>query len=912
MNPSLFPPDENDQATGLTKGTNVPDTSSPGMIDGAGSESTRTSFPVIVDGAEKSTINSPSLRGETGVFVPGVAGAADPAAVTAGFVRGYEILGTLGRGAMGIVFKARQPGLKRLVALKMILSGDHAQEQELIRFRGEAEAVARLQHPNIVQIYEIGEDAGRPFFSMEFVEGESLAKKIAGTPQPPREAARIVQILATAMQAAHQKNIIHRDLKPANVLMAVDGTPKITDFGLAKTLEEHTGQTYSGTILGTPSYMAPEQAEGRVEDIGPRSDVYSLGAVLYELLTGRAPFKAGSVLDTLEQVRTMEPVAPIQFAPSVPRDLETIALKCLQKDPARRYDTAIALAQDLGRFLAGEPILARPISSSERLWRWCRRNPRVALLSGLVVLAVLAWATTTSVLAIRIKDQKDKTEIARLDATQNAERAENNAAMANLNAAEAQKNAARAEKNALTAQRNHQLAVSRMLDLGEKLQKRLSVRRMGTGLEMRGVRDDLLKLLRETVLSLSKDLDGTDVTTFAMAAAHQQLGDLLVRIGLGEEALDQFRKAHKLVKEVVSAQPENDKARANLAVMLFRLGDAALDLQGDAEGALKYHQAAYDLLKEIADHPRSGDYTIVDNKRLLSHAALKLGKSNLARGDLAAANRCFEEALTFRQFWLEKNPKSSSVESYISEAYLWLGITAGREGKVAQATKDFEKCLELCESLATRHPKDISFKADLAEIYGYRGDIQLRFDQPDEAARSYQKSRENLLVVLNHDTEDTSHQSLTALTHERLAAIAAGSQKAEEATKRLQEALKIREEMLQIEPNNQPWRAAFALTLARAGKPNEASKIAEDVYRRCPNSAELLLQVARSHAICAKGEADTAKKRQFTEKSLKALHNLVAIGWKDARLLETDPDLAPVRNEAAFRELMGKFIKPSP
>jgi serine/threonine-protein kinase len=575
-------------------------------------------------------------------------------------VAGYEILDLLGRGAMGVVYKARQPGLNRVVALKMILAGEHAGAQDVARFRVEAVAVARLQHPNIVQVYEAGEADGRPYFSMEYVEGQSLARRIAGTPQSPPEAARLVQVLAVAVQAAHDGGIVHRDLKPANVLVAPDGAPKITDFGLAKALEDDAGQTQSGAVLGTPSYMSPEQAEGRLAAVGPRSDVYSLGAVLYELLTGRAPFKAGSVLDTLQQVRTMEPLAPVRLAPSVPRDLETVCLKCLQKDPGKRYQTAGALAEDLRRFLAGEPIMARPVSAPERLWRWCRRNPRVAVLSGLVALAVLAWGTTTSVLAVGLRRENDRAEAARSEAVRNAELAERNAGAARLNAeaaarneAAARENARRAEANAATAQRSHQAVVNRMLALGDQFQRRISARRMGSGPEMRAVRADLLRLLREAVVGLARDLEGAGITSFGLAAAHQQLGDLLARVGLGEEALAQYRQAYDLVNRVVAVQPDSDKARANLAVMLFRLGELALTLQGDAAGARKAHQEAYDLLKEIADHPRGGDYSAVDHQRLQSHAAVRLGRTHLALGDLATAARCFEEALAFRRFWRE-------------------------------------------------------------------------------------------------------------------------------------------------------------------------------------------------------------------------------------------------------------------
>ena len=266
-----------------------------------------------------------------------------PTAASLPVLPGYEILGVLGRGGMGVVYKARQTQLKRVVALKMILAGAQAGTSELARFRTEAEAVARLQHPHIVQIYEIADHEGRPYFSLEFVDGGTLAKQLAGAPQPPRDSARLLHTLAGAMDAAHQAGIVHRDLKPANILLAGAGpalgqyVPKIADFGLAKQLDTDSSQTQTGAIMGTPSYMAPEQANGQINRIGPATDVYALGAMLYELLTGRPPFRGAAMLDTLEQVRTREPVSPRELQPSTPRDLETICLKCLQKEPAKRY-----------------------------------------------------------------------------------------------------------------------------------------------------------------------------------------------------------------------------------------------------------------------------------------------------------------------------------------------------------------------------------------------------------------------------------------------------------------------------------------------------------------------------------------------------------------------------------------------
>jgi S1-C subfamily serine protease len=314
-------------------------------------------------------------------------------------VPGYEILAELGRGGMGVVYRARQLGLNRTVALKMILAGAHAGAKDRARFQAEAQAAAGLQHPHIVQIYEIGEHQGLPFFSLEYCPGGNLAQKLRDAPLSPREAARLVESLTRAVHAAHQARVIHRDLKPANVLLAGDGTPKISDFGLAKRLDE-AGQTTSGAVRGTPGYMAPEQATGKSKDIGPAADVYGLGAILYECLTGQPPFKGETLLDTLEQVRSREPVPPRRLRSDVPKDLETVCLRCLHKEPRGRYASALDLAEDLRRFQAGEPIVARSGGTLERALKWVKRrggkqqglSPVRRMVTGVAVGMVLGMA----------------------------------------------------------------------------------------------------------------------------------------------------------------------------------------------------------------------------------------------------------------------------------------------------------------------------------------------------------------------------------------------------------------------------------------------------------------------------------------------------------------------------------------
>jgi serine/threonine protein kinase/WD40 repeat protein len=377
-------------------------------------------------------LESPFQRWEDGATLRPHAGEALIApGIETPAIPGYEILEELGRGGMGVVYKARQLGLNRLVALKMLLSIGPVRPEDFARFRLEAESLAQLHHPNIVQIYEVGEHEGLPYFAMEYIDGPSLDQQTGGVAQAPATAARLVEILARAMAVVHQRGIIHRDLKPANVLLQkseVDGSrstsggaspptsstdsypvisdhcPKITDFGLAKRWEASGSVTRTGTVIGTPWYMPPEQAQGDISGLGPWTDLYSLGAILYELLTGRPPIQEESPAAAFVKLISEEFLPPSRWRPGLPRDLDTICLKCLEKDPHRRYASAAELAEDLRRYQAGEPIKARPISVVERTWRWCCRQPLAATALASTGVLGLALLITVVVYNARLRE----------------------------------------------------------------------------------------------------------------------------------------------------------------------------------------------------------------------------------------------------------------------------------------------------------------------------------------------------------------------------------------------------------------------------------------------------------------------------------------------------------------------------
>jgi tetratricopeptide (TPR) repeat protein len=499
--------------------------------------------------------------GQTAGSVPLAQDAAEsqpppPAAVHA---PGYDVLEELGRGGMGVVYRARHIRLDRVVALKMIREVELADPGTHARFQREAEAAAQLQHPNIVQVFEVGAHGGRPFFSQEFVEGGSLAQKLAGIPLPAAEAARLVQTLAQAVHHAHQRGILHRDLKPANVLLSAAGVPKITDFGLAKRLDVEGSATRTGAVLGTPSYMAPEQAEGESRRVSPATDVWALGAILYECLTGRPPFGGATVLETLEQVRGHEPVPPARLNPRVPRDLETVCLKCLHKDPARRYGTAAELADDLGRFLEDRPVHARRATTAERAWRWCRRNPWLATTSGLTAAALLLGAAVAAGFGLYANAQAE---------------------LARKNEKEAKEAALHAEQEAENARK--------MIDFLVKTFKTADA--MGIeGLAFRGPEDPGQSLTGREILERGVKQARKDFRDSPLLRAH-----LLDAAGDVYRSWADYARAKKLLDEALDLRRNGNAHPLEVAASLHSLGRCYHDL-GHYDKAESHYKEALEL-----------------------------------------------------------------------------------------------------------------------------------------------------------------------------------------------------------------------------------------------------------------------------------------------------------------------------
>jgi serine/threonine protein kinase/tetratricopeptide (TPR) repeat protein len=877
----------------------------------------------------------------------------------------YEILGEIARGGMGVVYKARQKSLGRVVALKMIKAGELADDEEVQRFKSEATAAAKLDHPHIVPIYEVGQESGRHYFSMGYVEGESLAHRIRTSPLAPREAAELVRTIAEAVAYAHAQGVIHRDLKPSNVLLDKEGRPRVTDFGLAKQIGADSGLTATGQVMGTPSYMPPEQAAGRVDQVDARSDVYSVGAILYQCVTGRPPFQSANVAETIRQVLEQDPVSPRALNPAVDRDLETICIKCLGKDPAQRYATASALAADLDHFLAGEPISARPVSRLERAWRWSRRNRTIASLTA--ALTVLLISTTIGSVIVAFTQRRLRQQ---------------------------------ADANAAVARDQSQHALKTLEAVIFDVQRGLENVPAGGDARRQILRTVLIRLEQVSMQFVKRTSVDRDT-----AVALVELGDLLLRLG-GNESNESksgsatrtarllFERALAIDVQLAVAYPHDVEVQWNLAVSYEKLGDAQSRL-GEAQAAqLSYQKSLRIRLTQAAVDPR-GFHT----QRALSISYDKMGDAALQSGDLNDAARMYGQALRVRQKLAAKTPPDARVqrdllishnkigdvqirlgspnealESYRrgltiaeqltprergnTEAKRDLSISLGKVASLELELGDTSTALELCGrsleiylELASVDPTNVQAQRDLSVAYNNLGSAQLISGQVNAAQESLEKCVEISRELAQIDPRDFRLQLELSSDYVNLAAVAERSKRYDAASDRLHDALAVLnglDESQRVAPGFQwqmeavlesmeglqilqtalgDWKSIEDLPqerrqlvchrrvmeFAREGRLSEATVTLEQWAALKPIGSDEIYNLACGHGVLVAAmkkaqpeptEEQKAEQAKLAAAGVEALRRAIAAGYADFEHLAKDPDLDALRELPEFQKLL--------
>ena len=657
----------------------------------------------------------------------------------------YKLVDFLGRGGMGTVYKAWDTQLKRHVAIKMITAGEHSHPEELRRFRREAEAVARLQHPSIVPIFEIGEDNGLPFLVLEFIPGSPLAKKLTGKPWPTRDAVELVATLADAVQVAHLAGVVHRDLKPGNILIteATDdagSTAHITDFGLAKLTE--ADKTESGIFMGTPSYSSPEQAAGRAREIGPVSDIFSLGSILYELLTGKPPFRGETLVETLNLVMHNEPVPPQTENPKVPRDVQTICLKAMAKTRADRYPSAQEFADDLRRWRDGLPIRARHVGPVERGWRWCRRNPVIASLLTMTIVTLLAGTTVSVIFAVIARNRADTISTVNDDL-----RKANEAAS---------KAAKKAQEQARLADEQSQLALKTLESVIFDVQTKLA-----NLPNAQHVRADLLKTALAGLekvsekLRASKRMDrNTAMATLNLAEVYRQVGSN-AGVSTNSQASQLYHRATNAFEALYKANPKDVTATRDLAEACFlyashlgRSDDPGIPITPDMMEhqkkrpklllCLKLHQRSIKLHRQLVDANPQDD----EAKYQLARALSVWASDEVRTGDLKNGLNGLNEALGLLHKLLKTDPNNVAYRTLFGSTSILIGDYyldfVGHE----QASPHYEEAMKVFKRLAAEHPNDPELQLEFADAWARKGDISRARKQYEKALEAFQKELE--------------------------------------------------------------------------------------------------------------------------------------------------------------------------
>jgi serine/threonine protein kinase len=840
-------------------------------------------------------------------------------------IPGYEVNSVLGRGGMGIVYLARHQRLNRIVALKMVLGGSTPPEEVLERFRKEALAVARLNHPNITQVYDSGEWESLPYLALEFVAGGTLADRLAGIPQAPLAAAALLETLARAIAHAHQQGIVHRDLKPGNILLSTEPgsrnsepeensqnpacisshhVPKITDFGLARWIEGDTGQqaTRDGDLLGTPSYMAPEQAGGVFRNVGPASDVYALGAILYELLTGRPPFRATSAVETVLQVLSVDPVPPRRLQPNVPKDLETICLKCLEKTPARRYPSAEALADDLRRFVDGRPILARPVGVLPRTLKWARRRPAAAALTGVSILALLVILAGSAWYNARLSNELDRSET--LNARLSTE----------LN---------RSEK---------------MFGDSHRLIKWLLEDHTDGLLGLRGSTSVQKKLVAQMLAyldALSDQIAGhnhisADLTIEDVATAYERLSNVqgnpdYINLGETREALESCRKALDLRRRVLAVRPADPTAGIGLANCLMKsselhaalgefpaaraalneardLADAALreqpdhfvtrilfihliaddaDLrqqQGDPDAALAGHREVLRMKEMLFGVPPAS----ANGRFALASSHSRIGRLLEERADFTGAQAHYRDALKLTRGLVKEKPDDPRSQREVGVALIASGdLSVSKDAAYRPALESYEQALAIRRAQFKADPDGKSGMRDLLVTLERVGLCRQMLKDLPGAADDFREALKISLLLAQADPDSVENRRNVWIEHGKLGGVLWAAGKFDEAAGHFAEKLRLANDLIvQFARSRIDWEgvAEAHMELAPTGlaglPPQESSESLRDRYKSAAEHCRLCLSAYEKVAELAPLEPRQLRVRDAARKMLQLVEDL--------------------------------------
>ncbi len=794
----------------------------------------------------------------------------DPDAGRLPTIPGYDIESVLGRGGMGVVYGAIDASLNRRVALKMLLAGRDANENELARFHREAEAVALLQHPNIVEIHSVGEHEGRPYFALEYVDGGNLAQRLDAKPPTSEECARMIEMLARALQCAHDAGVVHRDLKPANVLLTRDGTPKISDFGVAKSLESTDDlRTRTGDVIGTPAYMAPEQAAGHGKDVGPAADVYALGAILYRALTGRPPFHADTHWNTVQQVVADEPIAPGRLRARLPRDLETITLKCLEKDPSRRYASCTELAADLARYVAGQPIHARPASVWYRAAKWVRRKPMTA---ALVLVSSIGTATLLGGSLYYNQQLEDSLDLA------------------NLNLQDARE------------------AVDRMLS-----------RVAQTKLAQLPQSERVVELLLADALAFYERFlarhPNDPVVRRETARAHRRLGDIRKQLGKTEASEEDYQTALAALESLTSERPEDYEAWLELA--------ATCNNHGHLLRAVQKRDAAETAYRRAVSIAERIEEKLPTDPRVLR--ALAEHRHNLASfliQDVAEAERLFVASIATADELVTAHPEELVYRQQLKRSLHDLGLMLRNDKRPAEAVAPLTRAVKLEQQIAQAAPHDPRVRAGLAETYNTLGILHWDLDDLEAAQRHYDIALDVRRALARDFPSTPDYQSGLAATLHNSGELLLEREQLQAAAEKFDEAIRHQVTAYRANPRepqyihqlyNHHW--ALGETLVELGQHGRASKVITQLPKIKSRSwnANHLASKMLCHCMRAAGRDETLDEatrdntlRRYADLALAELDAAVGKGLKDRAQIDNE-EFDPLRPRAEFDALLARL-----